>query len=141
MNLQMGNQIFLNVQIPLLWGTRAVIQDQQERLSVIDLGGDVAKLEILGDKPAPGIEFVPIIDGFEIMYKGQSVYRYNPSEKILSMIGSRIIECQISGSQIRVGSNTFSGNVFSGFAVGMIVSEDGISIGAPLPPKLARLII
>ena len=63
MNLKMGSQVFRNVQIPLLWGTRVVVQDEEGRLSVIDLAGDTAKIEILGDKPAPGVAFLPTIDG------------------------------------------------------------------------------
>jgi hypothetical protein len=141
MNLRMGGQTFSNIQIPLLWGTRAIIQDQQGRLSIIDLGGDSTRLEIVGDKPAPGIEYVPSLDGFEIMINGKSIYRYNPGEKILTMIGSELPECQISRSQIRVGTNIFSGNTFSNLGIGIFVTGEEIGMGAPLPSKLARLLI
>ncbi len=63
---QWGEQ-FENVEIPLLWGTRAVIQDHEGLISVVDLEGDTARLEIVGDKPAPGVEFVPTLEGFQIL--------------------------------------------------------------------------
>lgn len=140
MNLKMGSQIFIGVQIPLLWGTRAVVQDQQGRLSVIDLGGDRAKIEILGDKPAPGIEFVPNIDGFDILTEGTPLYRFNPKTKTLTGRKLQLLECQIDQRQIRIGTNIFSANMFSGFDVGIGVSENGIQMGARLPAGLAKLV-
>lgn len=141
MNLRIGSQTFVDVQIPLLWGSRAVLQDEQGRLSVIDLGSDIAKLEIVGDRPAPGIGFLPSIDGFKILSNGEPVYSYNPEEKTLTMIASELPECQISQSRIRVGSSKFSGNVIVGFGVGIAVTEDRIAIGAPLPTGLAKLVV
>jgi len=141
MNLKMGSQTFINVRVPVLWGTRAIIQDQQGRLSVIDLGGDTARLEILGDKPAPGVEFVPGIDGFRIFGNGKELYRYDPAKKTLSSIGLGLPECEIGRWQIRVGSNIFSGNTIAGFDVGIAIKEDGIAVGAPLPSGLARLVV
>lgn len=141
MNIRMGSQIFNNVQIPLLWGSRAIIQDQQGSLSVIDLSGDTAILEIVGDKPAPNLEFKPIIEGFEILDSGNPIYRYNPKEKLLSSIDLGLPDCQISQWEIRVGSNVFSGNVVSGSGVGIAVTKNGISMGTSLPSNLAKLII
>ena len=141
MNLKMGSQVFHDVQVPLLWGSRAVLQDNQGRLSLIDLGGDKAKLEIVGDKPAPGIEFTPVSNGFKIFNKGNAIYIYYPEEKRLISIDLELPECQLSEWEIRVGSNVFSGNVIAGFGVGIAVTKDGISMGAPLPPNLAKLVI
>jgi len=141
MNIRMGGQTFNDVQIPLLWGSRAIIQDKQGYLSVINLSGDTAKLEIVGDKPAPDVEFKPIIEGFEILDSGNSIYSYNPKEKLLSSINLELPDCQISQWEIRVGTNVFSGNVVTGFGVGIAVMKDGISMGAPLPPNLAKLVI
>jgi hypothetical protein len=141
MDLQMGSQTFIDVKIPLLWGSRAVLQDQQGRLSVIDLSGDTAKLEILGDKPAPGIEFLPSVDGFQILSDGKALYNYNPEEKTLTSIDLGLPDCQIGRWQIRVGSNVFSGSTAIGFGVGIAVREDGVAMGAPLPPGLAKLVI
>lgn len=139
MNLKMGSQVFMNVQIPLLWGTRAVVQDEEGRLSVINLVGDTAKLEILGDKPAPGVAFLPTIDGHTILYNDKQLYTYNPKEKTLTSINLGLPECQIKPWEIRVGSSVFSGNTLVGFGVGIAVRESGIALGSPLPPGLAKL--
>ncbi|HUU41209.1 MAG TPA: hypothetical protein VMW42_09720 [Desulfatiglandales bacterium] len=141
MNIQMGGQVFANVQIPLLWGSRAVIQDMQGRLSIIDLGGNIAKLEIVGDKPAPGVEFRPLVEGFEILDQGSPLYIYSPSEKSLRSKKLGLPDCQISPEAIRVGTSIFSGNVVGGSGVGIIVTTSGIGMGAPLPKTLAELII
>ena len=141
MNLKMGSQVFINVQIPLLWGTRAVVQDEADRLSVIDLAGDASKLEILGDKPAPGVAFLPTIDGYTILSNEKQLYTYNSKEKTLTSINLGLPECQIKPWEIRVGSNVFSGNTIKGFGVGIAVRESGIAIGSPLPPGLAKLIV
>lgn len=141
MNLKMGSQVFVNVQIPLLWGTRAVVQDEAGRLSVIDLAGDTAKLEILGDKPAPGVAFLPIIDGYTILSDDKQLYTYNPKKKTLTSINLELPECQIKPWEIRVGSNVFSGNTIVGFGVGIAVLESGIAIGGQLPPGLAKLVV
>lgn len=138
MNLSIGSQTFIDVQIPILWGTRAVTQDQDGRLSVMDLSGSVPRLEILGDKPAQGVEFLPTVDGFDILMHREGLYGYNPDEKILSDISLGLPDCQISRSQIRVGSNVFSDNTIAGAGVGILVAKDHISLGAPIPPNLAR---
>ncbi len=141
MNLKMGSQVFVDVQVPLLWGTRAVVQDKAGRLSVINLAGDAAKLEILGDKPAPGVAFLPTIDGYTILSNDKQLYTYNPKEKTLTSINLGLPECQIKPWEIRVGSSVFSGNTIMGFGVGIAVRESGIAIGSPLPPGLAKLIV
>ena len=141
MNLKMGSQTFLNVLIPLLWGSRAVLQDKHGRISVIDLSGDSAKLEIVSDKPAPGIEFVPKLDGFEILSDRRPLYLYKPEEKVLTDIETGLPECQIRPQEIRVGSNRLSNNTISSVGVGIHVTRDGIAIGAPLPPSLANLVV
>lgn len=141
MNLRMGSQLFQNVDIPLLWGTRAVIQDRTGKLSIIYLGGSKAVLEILADEPAPGVTFKPRVDGIVITQDGLELYSYNPREKLLSPIGLSLPECQITPWTTRVGTNQFSGNVISGFGVGIAVTESSISMGAPLPAGLAKLAV
>jgi len=141
MNLRMGSQIFRSVQIPLLWGDRAVLQDSKGRLSVIDLSGPKARLEILADKPAEGTAFRPRIDGIVILRDGEELYAYNAREKVLSPIALQLPECQITPWTTRVGSNQFSGNLVSGFGVGIAVSGSGIAVGAPVPPGLAKLVL
>jgi hypothetical protein len=46
MNLNMGNQIFEDVRIPLLWGKRAILEDKTGRISIILLDGNKAVLEV-----------------------------------------------------------------------------------------------
>lgn len=141
MNLNMGSQTFVDVEIPLLWGKRAIVQDKQGRISVIDLSSSEAKLEIVGDKQAPGVEYKLNIEGFSILEGDKELYSYNPEEKTLTGIALNLPECQIGSSEIRVGTNTFSGNIVVGFGVGIVVSEAGIGMGAPLPPNLAKLVV
>jgi hypothetical protein len=135
----MGSQVFLNVQIPLLWGERAIVQDAHDRLSVVDLSGERANVEVLADEPAPGVGFRPRVDGVVILQKGVELYSYNPREKTLSSLSLGLPEVQISATGTRIGSNWFSGNVVEGSGVGVAVSKEGVSLGAPLPAGLARL--
>jgi hypothetical protein len=135
----MGSHVFMNVQIPLLWGERAIVQDLHDRLSVVDLSGDRAHVEVLADEPAPGVDFRPRIDGVVILQNGVELYAYNPREKTLSSLSLGLPEVQISATGTRIGTNSFSGSVVTGYGVGISVSREGISLGAPLPPKLAKL--
>ena len=141
MNLRMGNQVFKDVQIPLLWGERAVIQDTDGRLSIIDLSGEKAHLEILADEPAPGITFRFRVDGVVILRDETELYSYNPREKLLRSIDLDLPECQINPWAIRVGTNQFSGNVISSFGVGIAVTKTGTALGTALPSGLAKLAI
>lgn len=139
MDLKMGGQTFRDVKIPLLWGSRAVLTDKDGRVSVIDLGGDRPRLEILGDKCAPGVEFVPTVDGFSVLSEDKALYSYNPVEKTLTSTGLGLPECQIGRREIRVGSAHVTSSTFEGTQVGIAVTKDGIAMGAPLPLGLAKL--
>ena len=141
MNIRMGSQVYKDVQIPLLWGERAIIVDEQDRLSVVDLSGERAQVEVLADEPAPGVAFRPDLGGFVILKDDVELYSYSPSEKTISSLTLGLPDVQIGPSGTRVGTNWFSGNVFSGSGVGLSVSRDGISLAAPLPSKLARLTV
>jgi hypothetical protein len=141
MNIRMGSHTFEDVIIPLLWGTRAILQDQQERLSVIDLSGDEARPEIIGDAPAPDVEYVPERAGFSVERDGRALYSYTPEEKRFVPRELRLPECQITADSIRVGSNLFQSNVIVGAGIGIVVTEQGIGMGAPLPPELAALVV
>lgn len=141
MNLKMGSQLFSNVEIPLLWGKRAIIQDKKNRLSVIDLSGMKAKMEILADEPAPGITFERTFSGFKILENGVALYVYDPTEKRLESLALGLPDCEVTPSGIRIGKSQFSGNYFGGSAVGIAVTREGIALGAPLPPGLAKLVI
>ena len=60
MNLNMGNQIFEDVRIPLLWGKRAILEDKTGRISIILLDGNKAVLEVLRNEPTSNIQYEPI---------------------------------------------------------------------------------
>lgn len=140
MKFVMGSHVFANVQIPVLWGTRAVLQDVKGRLSVIDLSSYKAIVEILGEKPAPGSRYVMLVDGFAILNEdGERLYSFTPASKRLSTDVLGLPATEILPSQIRVGTNTFSSNMISGAAVGLSVQRESVSLGAPLPEGLARL--
>src|SRR5713226_7917070 len=115
MNIKLDSQNFLDVKVPVLWGQRAIVQDAQDRLSVLDFSSDKANLEILGDKPAPGISFVPTFDGFNVLADGGPLYEYRPGEKTLISISLGLQDCQIGTYTIRVGTNTISGGILSGY--------------------------
>lgn len=139
MNLRMGSQVFMNVAIPLLWGERAIIQDKRSRISIIDLSGEKARVEVLADEPAPGVGFRPRVDGIVILQDGVELYVYNPQEKTISSLSLGLPEVQISVTGTRIGTSWFSGNLVAGAGVGLAVKNEGIALGAELPPKLAKL--
>ena len=141
MDLRMGSQVFSDVSIPLLWGTRAVLQDKKGRISIIDLSGAEAKAEIVGDKPAPNVTFRPISGGaIEILENGIALYAFDPGTKTITGVTLRLPECQISAGGTRIGTNMFQNNVIRGSGVGIQVMPDGgIGMGGPLPPGLAKL--
>lgn len=141
MNLNMGGQAFDNVEIPLLWGKRAVLEDKKGRMSIISLEGNEAVIEVLGDKPAPNIQYELIEDGFKIIVDRQELYSFNPNSRIITALSLNLPECEIQKSGIRVGTNSFSGNTVVGFGVGIVVDERGIGMGAPLPEGLAKLVV
>jgi hypothetical protein len=136
----MGSHLFLNVEVPLLWGTRAVLQDPDARLTIIDLGGERAKLEVVEDEPAQGIPFAPRVEGFVIMDADNTeLYKVNPRVKSITPVTLNLPPVTISRDAIRVGTNTFQSNMVSGAQVGIMVTENSIGIAGPLPPGLAAL--
>lgn len=139
MKFQIGSNILADVEIPLLWGDRAVLQDREGRLSVIDLGGRESRLEILGDEPAPEVEFLPTSFGFEIHSGGVPLYSYGPKDKLLTAISLRLPQCSITPDGTRVGTNYFAQNLIIGAAVAIAVTEDSTAIGAPMPEGLSKL--
>lgn len=142
MKLKLGGSTFDNVEIPVLWGKRAVLQDSVGRLSVIDLSGAVARIEILGSGVARGVRFSPTVDGFIVLAgSGEPLYTFAPKEKRLTSESLGLPELQIRASQIRIGTNTLQSNMVSGFPVGIVVDENGIGIGAPMPEGLAALVV
>lgn len=142
MKLKLGGSTFENVKIPVLWGKRAVLQDSLGRLSVIDLSGAIARIEILGGRAARGVRFSPTVDGFKVLAtSGEPLYTFSPKDKRLTSESLGLPELQIKASQIRIGTNSFQSNMVSGFPVGIVVDEAGIGIGAPMPDGLAALVV
>ncbi len=140
MNLNIGSQSFINVEIPLLWGKRAILEDKKGRISIISLEGPEAELEVLGNKPAPNIQYEIVSDGFKIIRSDEEVYSFNPESRTITGLSLKLPEIEIGQDAIKIGSNVFSGNVVSGSSVGIVVDERGIGMGAPLPEGLARLV-
>lgn len=142
MNINMGSQRFNNVDIPLLWGKRAIIQDKQGEVSIILLEGTEALIEVLGDKPAPNIQYELIEDGFKIMKDEKDLYSFDSKKHIITATSLNLPECEIQNNAIRVGTNIFSGNMVMGSGVGIFVDEQGgMGMGAPLPEGLAKLVV
>ena len=141
MNIRMGGQTFTDVKIPILWGTRAMLEDTKGRISVIDLAGSEAVLEILGSQPAPDISYEVIDDGFKIYRNDVELYSFDPNTGTFTGYDLELPECKIMDSKVQVGGSVFSGNMIMGFGVGIVVTESSIGMGAPLPPGLAKLVI
>jgi hypothetical protein len=141
MNLNMGSQKFEDVEIPLLWGKRAILEDKKGRISIISLEGAEAIIEVLGNKPAPNIQYELIENGFKIIMEGKDLYSFEPTKRIITGLFLKLPECEIQDNGIRIGSNFFSGNIVRGFGVGIVVDERGIGMGAPLPEGLAKLLV
>jgi|GEM_PF-1665546 hypothetical protein len=141
MNLKLGTQIFAQVQIPLLWGKRAVIGHSNGALSLVYLGGVVATPEIVADKPAVGIEYSERDEGFVIFLDGKESYFYSPAKKLLRDLAGSLPECEISSAGIRVGNSHFQGNMIIGSQVGIGVTEQGFFMGGPIPEGLAPLLV
>ena len=141
MNINFGSQIFQNVEIPILWGDRAILQDKDGKISIISLAGEIAKIEILGNKPAPNITYEIVDGGYKIIDEQIELYIFYPEKNTISGLSIMLPDCEINENEIRIGTNKFVGNMFHGFGIGIIVSENGIGMGSPLPEKLAKLVI
>jgi hypothetical protein len=136
----MGSHLFVDVQIPLLWGTRAILSDPEGRLSIIDLANERATLEVLDDGPAQGILFAPSVEGFVILdASGTELYKVSPASKSIIPLSLKLPPVTISPDAIRVGTNIFQNNLISGAGVGISVTENGIGLGGPVPEGLAAL--
>lgn len=141
MKLLFGSQAFMDVSIPLLWGSRAVIGHPNGSLSILDLSGETAVPEIIKDHPAVGIEFSEEEDGFLIFKNGHSAYFFSPKRHFLRDVSGSLPECEVKNDQIRVAGSTMSNCSVMGFGVGIGVTEQGMYIGGPLPANLAPLVL
>ena len=140
MNLNMENQIFKDVRIPLLWGKRAILEDKTGRISIILLDGNKAILEVLGNEPTSNIQYELKEGGFKVILNGQDVYSFDKRRRVITGHLQRLPECEIRGSGIRIGSNVLSRSKVIGFGVGVEVYEQRIVMGNSLPIGLARLV-
>jgi len=140
MNLNMENQIFEDVRIPLLWGKRAILEDKKGRISIILLDGNKAVLEVLGNEPTSNIQYETIEDGFKVIHNGQDLYSFNRKKRVITGHSQKLPECEIRGAGIRIGSNVLSRNKTLEFGVGVEVQEQRIIMGNSLPRGLARLV-
>ena len=141
MNLNMGSQRFEDVRIPLLWGKRAILEDKTGRISIILLDGTKAVLEVLGNEPAPNIQYELIENGFKVILNGQELYSFDQERHIIKGLSQKLPECEIQSCGIRIGSNILSRKKATGFGVGVAVYEQRIVMGNSLPEGLARLVV
>ena len=71
------------------------------------------------------------------------IYKIRPSSEtsiVFGTLSSGYITAAVSNEVIKVDANTFTTNMYQGFGVGIIVTEDGIGTGAPLPPHMKKLL-
>ena len=140
MNLNMENQVFEDVRIPLLWGKRAILEDKIGRISIILLDGNKAVLEVMGNEPTSNIQYEEIKDGFKVIHNGQDIYSFNRKKRVITGHTQKLPECEIRGGDIRIGSNVLSMSKALEFGVGVEVYEQRIIMGNSLPRGLARLV-
>ena len=140
MNLNMENQIFEDVRIPLLWGKRAILEEKTGRISIILLDDNKAVLEVLRNEPTSNIQYKPIEDGFKVIHYGQELYSFDRKKRILTGHSQKLPECEICGGGIRIGSSILFRSKAIGFGVGVEVYEQRIVMGNGLPEGLARLV-
>jgi len=140
MNLNMGNHIFEDVRIPLLWGKRAILEDKTGCISIILLDGNKVVLEVLGNEPTSNIQYELKEDGFKVIRNGQDLYSFDKKRRVITGHSQKLPECEIRGGGIRIGSNILSRSKVIEFGVGVEVYEQRIVMGNSLPKGLARLV-
>jgi len=140
MNLNIGNQIFEDVRIPLLWGKRAILEDKTGRISIILLDGNKVVLEVLRNEPTSNIQYELKEGGFKVIHNGQDLYSFDKKRRVISGHSQKLPECEIRSSGIRIGSNILSRSKAIGCGVGVEVYEQRIVMGNSLPEGIARLV-
>ena len=140
MNLNMGNQIFEDVRIPLLWGKRAILEDKTGRISIILLDGNKAVLEVLGNEPTSNIQYKLKENGFKVIHNGQELYSFDKKRRVITGHLQKLPECEIRCNGIRIGNNVLSRSNAIDYGVGVEVYEQRIVMGNRLPEGLARLV-
>jgi hypothetical protein len=140
MDIRVGTQILEDVGIPVVWGDRAIVQHSERRLSVIDSRSQPARLEILKDQPAPGVNFVPTLSGFRILPFRGGAYEYNKTDKTLTSATNDLPECQIGEDYVRVGSGIVHKNPDHRTDASLLVTASDVRLVNRLPDMLAELI-
>ncbi len=140
MDLIINSHSFQNIRIPVIWGERAIVQEPNTILSVIDIGDVMPALEILRNRPAPGISFLPTRSGFQVMRSPGDLYQFNVEERTFSTQTLGLADVQIDDFYIRVGTQVYPN--LDGFeAAGRLqVTPDDVKVGVPMPFALFRLI-
>ena len=70
------------------------------------------------------------------------IYKLRPGNRNSSIFGSisgEETEIKITDKAVMVGTNKFQNNMVSGFAVGLLVNNGGIAMGAGLPAEISAL--
>jgi hypothetical protein len=94
----------------------------------------------VGDAPARDVPYELRAEGFVVIARDVALYQYIPSDKRIVPLALDLPECQVQNDSLVIGGNVFIGNTIVGAPVGFAVSEEGISIGAQLPSRLAKLV-
>lgn len=139
MDFIIGSVNFRGVKIPLLWGKKAILSHSNSALSVVDLSGELAILQILADEPWNDIEYSEKEDGFVIYENDTQSYFFSPVRKMFRDLTGKLPECELGTDCTRIGTNRICGGMISGFGVGIGVSESGFFMGGPIPEGLAKL--
>jgi hypothetical protein len=140
MDFRIRGQFFANVKVPVLWGSRAILQDQHGHLSIVNLNADGVVLEVIDDQPGLGTNFAPLTEGYVILdVEHAKLYTVNPKTKSLVPSMLRLPPVTVGVRELRIGANVFGGDIVVGIGVGIVVTESGIALGGPLPQALAAL--
>jgi hypothetical protein len=138
-NLKIDNHTLENIRIPVLWGDRAIIQESNNRLSVIDTDGLNPTLEVLRNQPAPGIGFIPTMFGFQVL-RSPDVYEFKVRDRTFSTQTLGLPDVEIDEFYIRVGAEIYSNLRAIEPIVTLHVQSDHVDVGVPIPFPLFRLI-
>src|ERR1700694_3858159 len=133
MDFRIGGQFLSNVRVPVLWGSRAILRDQQGHVSIVNLEGESPILEVIDDRPAAGANVSPKTEGYVILDgEGRQLYSVNPITRSLTPIVLRLPALTLGERELRLGTHVFEVNMV-GVGVGILVTESGIALGGPLP--------
>ena len=141
MDLKIDRHSFQNIQIPVLWGNRAIIQEPNLVFSVINIGGITPTLEIVRNQPVPGIDVLPKRWGFEIIWLPEDRYEFNVGEGAFTTNTLGLPDVQIDEFHVRVGTEVYPHLRGFGEVVGLQVMPDEVRFGVPIPLALSRLIV